>query len=87
MLRPAEPKEGVIGDPGARVIGGASRCGDRQLRGVAVVRSAVSRRPLAAAVALRQRQRAEAKLRLNADERAACEAERIAIKLAMKALG
>src|SRR6187397_1725634 len=43
--------EGVIGDPGARVIGGASRCGDRQWRGVAVVGSAVSRRPLAASVA------------------------------------
>src|SRR4029078_8932856 len=43
--------EGVIVDPGARVIGGASRCGDRQWRGVAVVGSAVSRRPLAASVA------------------------------------
>ena len=29
--------EGVIGDPGARVIGGAPRCGGRQWRGVAVV--------------------------------------------------
>ena len=44
--------EGVIGDPGARVIGGASRCGDRQRRGVAVVGgSALGRRSVAASVA------------------------------------